>query len=94
MASLFDAYHVTKLLSQQLLPFGSVNTKICYRKESDLWVQLGEKIRPEEGRFLQKYSAKEPAVGNLLPFGKETICADFAGFKESTLIAIFNGQSC
>jgi hypothetical protein len=23
-----------------------VNTKIWYRKESDLWAQLGEKIRP------------------------------------------------
>jgi hypothetical protein len=46
-----------------------------------LWVQLGEKIRPEEGRFLQKDSAKEPAVGNLLPFGKETVCADFEGLR-------------
>jgi hypothetical protein len=38
-----------------------------------LWVQLGEKIRPEEGRFLQKDSTKESVVGNLLPFGKETV---------------------
>jgi hypothetical protein len=53
-----------------------VNTKIWYRKESDLSVQPGEKIRPGKGRFLQKDSAKEPAVGNLLPFGKETVCAD------------------
>jgi hypothetical protein len=44
-----------------------------------LWAQLGEKIRPEEGRFLQEDSAKELAVGNLLPFGKETVCADFVG---------------
>jgi hypothetical protein len=29
-----------------------VNTKIWHRKESELWAQLGEKIRPEEGRFL------------------------------------------
>jgi hypothetical protein len=56
-----------------------VNTKLWYRKESDLWASLGEKIRPEEGRFLQKDSAKELAVGNWLPFGKETVCADFAG---------------
>jgi hypothetical protein len=47
-----------------------------------LWVQLGEKIRPEEGRFLQKESAKEPAVDNLLPFGKETVCTDFAGLHD------------
>jgi hypothetical protein len=43
-----------------------------------LWAQLGEKIRPEEGRFLQKDSAKGFAVGSLLPFSKETVCADFA----------------
>jgi hypothetical protein len=47
-----------------------------------LWAQLGEKIRPEEGRFLQKDSAKGFAVGSLLPFGKETVCADFAGLHD------------
>jgi hypothetical protein len=47
-----------------------------------LWVQLGEKIRPEEARFLQMDSAKEPAVGNLLPFGKETVRADFVGLRD------------
>jgi hypothetical protein len=46
-----------------------------------LWVQPGEKIRPGERRFLQKDSAKEPAVGNLLSFGKETVCADFVGLR-------------
>jgi hypothetical protein len=46
-----------------------------------LWAQLGEKIRPEEGRFLQKDSAKGLAVGSLLPFGKGTDCADFAGLR-------------
>jgi hypothetical protein len=38
-----------------------------------LWVHLGEKIRPAEGRFLQKDSAKESAVGNVPSFGKETV---------------------
>jgi hypothetical protein len=57
----------------------SVNTKIWYRKESDLWAQLDEKIRPKEGKFLQKDSAEELAVGSLLPFGKGTVRADFAG---------------
>jgi hypothetical protein len=47
-----------------------------------LWAQLGERIRPEEERFLQKDSAKEPEVGNLLPFGKETVCADFVGLRD------------
>jgi hypothetical protein len=47
-----------------------------------LWAQLGEKIRPEEGRFLQKDSAKEHAVDSWLPFGKETVCADFAGLRD------------
>jgi hypothetical protein len=31
---------------------GCVNTKIWYRKESDLWAQFGGKIRPGEGRFI------------------------------------------
>jgi hypothetical protein len=60
----------------------SVNTKIWHRKESELWAQLGEKIRPEEGRFLRKDSTKKPAVGNLLPFGKETVCVDFVGLRD------------
>jgi hypothetical protein len=59
-----------------------VNTKIWYRKESDLWVQPGEKMRPEERRFLQKDSAKEPAVGKFLLFGKETVCDDFVGLRD------------
>jgi hypothetical protein len=44
-----------------------------------LWAQFGGKIRLGEGRFLQKDSAEKLAVGNLLPFGKGTVCADFAG---------------
>jgi hypothetical protein len=52
-----------------------------------LWAQLGEKIRPEEGRFLQKDPAKGPAVGSLLPFGKETVCADFAGLCDDVALA-------
>jgi hypothetical protein len=47
-----------------------------------LWAQLGEKIRLEEGRFLQKDSAEKLAVGNLLPFSKGTVCADFAGLRD------------
>jgi hypothetical protein len=46
-----------------------------------LWAQLGEKIRPEEGRFLQKDSAEKLAVGSLLSFGKGTVCADFVGLR-------------
>jgi hypothetical protein len=42
---------------------------------------LAKKIRPEEGRFLQKDSAEELAVGSLLPFGKGTVCSDFAGLR-------------
>jgi hypothetical protein len=47
-----------------------------------LWAQFGEKICPEEGRFLQKDLAKGLAVGSLLPFVKETLCADFAGLRD------------
>jgi hypothetical protein len=62
--------------------FNLVNTKVCYRNESDLWAQLGKKsVRKKEG-FVQKDLAKELAVGNLLPFGKRTVCADFAGLRD------------
>jgi hypothetical protein len=47
-----------------------------------LWAQFGGKFRPEEGRFLQKDSAEKLSVGNLLPFGKGTVCADFAGLRD------------
>jgi hypothetical protein len=46
-----------------------------------LWAQLGKKIPSREGRFLQKDLAEELAVGGLLPFGKGTVCADFAGLR-------------
>jgi hypothetical protein len=49
-----------------------VNTKIWKGKESDLWVQLDEEsVRRKEG--FQMNSAEESAVGNSLPFGKETV---------------------
>jgi hypothetical protein len=32
--------------------------------------------------FLQKDLAKRLPVGSLLPFGKETVCADFAGLRD------------
>jgi hypothetical protein len=47
-----------------------------------LWAQFGEKIRPEEGRFLQEDSTKELAVGSWLPFGKESVYADFVGLRD------------
>jgi hypothetical protein len=40
---------------------------------------LVKKVPSKEGRFLQKDSAQKLAVGSLLPFGKGTVCADFAG---------------
>jgi hypothetical protein len=60
----------------------TVNTKIWHKKESELWDQLGERIRPEEGRFLQKDSAKELTVRSWLPFGKESVPADFVGLRD------------
>jgi hypothetical protein len=44
---------------------------------------LVKKIRPEEVRFLRKDSAKELAVGSWLPFGKESVCADFVGLRDT-----------
>jgi hypothetical protein len=65
-----------------LLHNTTVNTKNWHKKESELWAQLGERIRPEEGRFLQKDSAKELTVGSWLPFGKKSVCADFVGLGD------------
>jgi hypothetical protein len=61
---------------------GVVNTKIWYRKESDLWAQLGEKSVWEKEGFFKKDSAEKLAVGNLLPFGRGTVCADFVGLRD------------
>jgi hypothetical protein len=67
---------------------------------------LVKKIRPEEERFPQKDSAKEPAVGNLLPFGRRTTCADFAGLRDdvarngrdewmvSNIVLVVHSKSC
>jgi hypothetical protein len=37
-------------------------------------------VREKEGFF--KRFAEELAVGNLLPFGKGIVCADFAGLRD------------
>jgi hypothetical protein len=55
--------------------FGTGRSLIC-------GPSLVKKIRPEEGRSLQKDSAKGLAVGSWLPFGRETVCADFAGLRD------------
>jgi hypothetical protein len=44
-----------------------------------LWAQFGKKSRPEKEGFFKKDSAEKLAVGGFLPFGKGTVCADFAG---------------
>jgi hypothetical protein len=38
-------------------------------------------VRKKEG-LSRKDSAKELAVGSWLPFGKENVCADFAGLRD------------
>jgi hypothetical protein len=38
-------------------------------------------VRKKEG-FSRKDSAKGLTVGSLLPFGKETVCADFVGLRD------------
>jgi hypothetical protein len=48
-------------------------------RESDLWAQLGKKSRPEKEGFFKKIQQRCSRSAVLLPFGKGTICADFAG---------------
>jgi hypothetical protein len=49
-----------------------VNTKIWYRRESDLWAQLG-KNPIQRRKVSSEDSAEVLAVGSLLPFGKRTV---------------------
>jgi hypothetical protein len=47
-----------------------------------LWAQLGKKNPSGRRKVSLKDSAEELAAGNLLPFGKGTVCADFAGLRD------------
>jgi hypothetical protein len=47
-----------------------------------LWAQLGGKNPSGRRKVSLKDSAEELAVGNLLPFGRGTVCADFAGLRD------------
>jgi hypothetical protein len=51
-----------------------VNTKNWYRKESDLWAELGKKT-PFGRKFSSKHSVKMPAVGSTPSFGRRAVCA-------------------
>jgi hypothetical protein len=55
--------------------FGTGRSLIC-------GPSLVKKSVEKKESFLQKDSAKRLAVGSLLPFGKETVCADFAGLRD------------
>jgi hypothetical protein len=46
-----DAYPGRYFISTK---WGGVNTKIWYRRESDLWAQLGKKSRPEKEGFFKR----------------------------------------
>jgi hypothetical protein len=54
--------------------FGTGRSLICGPSlvKKSIWKKEG---------FLKKDSAEGHAVGNLLPFGKGTVCADFAGLS-------------
>jgi hypothetical protein len=69
------AFAVPQTMTLLTPKFGTGGSLICGSN-------LVKKIRLGEGRFIQKDSAKEPAVGNWLPFGKETVCADFVGLRD------------
>jgi hypothetical protein len=53
-----------------------VNTKIWYRKETDLWAEFGKET-PFGRKFSSKHSVKEPAVGSTPSFGRRvTLCLE------------------
>jgi hypothetical protein len=51
-----------------------VNTKNCYKKETDLWAEFGKEA-PFGKKFSSRDSAKILAVGSAPSFGRRAICA-------------------
>jgi hypothetical protein len=49
-----------------------VNTKNCYRKETDLWVEFGKET-PFGRKFSSKHSVKMPTVGSTASFGRRVV---------------------
>jgi hypothetical protein len=48
-----------------------VNTKNCYRKETDMWAEFGRRV-PFGRRFFSKHSVEASAVGSTSSFGRRT----------------------
>jgi hypothetical protein len=55
-----------------MLQLLAVNTKNCYRKETDLWAEFGKET-PFGRKFSSKRSVKMPAVGNMPSFGRRSV---------------------
>jgi hypothetical protein len=51
-----------------------VNTKIWYRKGTNLWAEFGKEA-PFDRRFSSKNSVKILAVGSTPSFGRRAVCA-------------------
>jgi hypothetical protein len=50
----------------------TVNTKNCYRKETDLWAEFGKET-PFGRKFFSKHSVKMPMVGSTPSFGRRAV---------------------
>jgi hypothetical protein len=62
-----------------------VNTKNWYRKGTDLWAEFGDEI-PFGRKIFSEDSARMLAVGNVLSFGKRTVCAFKGSFREYVMM--------
>jgi hypothetical protein len=59
-------------LTATITTWGAVNTKNCYREETDMWAEFGRRT-PFGRRFSSKHSVEASVVGSTLSFGKRAI---------------------
>jgi hypothetical protein len=68
MLSIYGQFR-NKITFYPVIEGAYVNTKIWYRKETDLWAEFGKET-PFDRKFSSKHSVKEPAVGSTPSFGR------------------------
>jgi hypothetical protein len=68
MLSIYGQFR-NKITFYPVIEGAYVNTKIWYKKETDLWAEFGKETLFGR-KFSSKHSVKEPAVGSMPSFGR------------------------